>query len=270
MRLFGVIRKNIYKEPHTRKRVKHTSPATINFSIFRSTSPRGAVPLEKIKTKGKIMANIFDIFKEISTDRQSKANAPITHLIVGLGNPGDKYYNTRHNAGFLMMDYLSQRIGVSVDRVKFKALVGEAEIAGKRVLLLKPQTLMNASGLAVREAAAFYKIAPENILVFSDDISLDVGKVRLRMKGSDGGQKGLRSITTQINTDQFPRIHFGVGAKPHPDYDLADWVLSEFSKDEQTTIFSCFARAYDGVCRYLSGDSEGAVRICNAKGETNT
>ena len=216
------------------------------------------------------MANIFDIFKEISAGREAKANAPITHIIAGLGNPGDKYYNTRHNAGFLMMDYLSQKVGVKVDRVKFKSLCGEAEIGGKRVLLLKPQTLMNASGLAVKEAAAFYKIAPENILIFSDDTSLDVGRSRLRLKGSDGGQKGLRSIIREMGTEDFPRIRFGVGAKPHPDYDMADWVLSEFSKDEQKLLFSRFEPAYDGVCRYLSGDSDAAIRICNAKSEAGS
>ena len=209
------------------------------------------------------MANIFDIFKEISTEKASK-NAPITHLIVGLGNPGDKYFNTRHNAGFLMMDYLSQRAGVKVDRVKYKALVTEANLGGKRVLLMKPQTLMNASGLAVKEAAAFYKIEPENILVFSDDISLDVGRARMRLKGSDGGQRGLRSIIKEIGTDEFPRIRFGVGAKPHPDYDLADWVLSEFNKDEQHLLFARFEQVYDGVLRYLAEDSEAAIRLCNA------
>lgn len=213
------------------------------------------------------MANIFDIFKEISSQKESKS-APITHLIVGLGNPGDKYYNTRHNAGFLMMDYLSQRVGVKVDRVKFKALIAEATLAGKRVLLLKPQTFMNASGLAVREAAAFYKIAPANILVFSDDISLDVGRVRMRMKGSDGGQRGLRSIIKELGTDEFPRIRFGVGAKPHPDYDLATWVLSEFSKEDQKLLFARFEQVYDGTLRYLSGDSETAIRLCNASDKT--
>ncbi len=212
------------------------------------------------------MANIFDIFKEISTKKESSPT-PITHILVGLGNPGDKYYNTRHNAGFLMMDYLAERIGVTVDRIKFKALCGEATLAGKRVLLMKPQTLMNASGLAIKEAAAFYKIPPENILVFSDDISLDVGRSRMRMKGSDGGQKGLRSIITQMNTDDFPRIRFGVGAKPRPDYDLAAWVLSEFTKDEQKLLFSRFEQAYEGTLRYLAGDSETAIRICNAKSE---
>lgn len=212
------------------------------------------------------MANIFDIFKEISSQKESKS-APITHLIVGLGNPGDKYYNTRHNAGFLMMDYLAQRAGASIDRVKFKALCGEATLAGKRVLLLKPQTLMNNSGLAVREAAAFYKIDPANILVFSDDVSLDVGRSRLRLKGSDGGQKGLRSIIREMGTEEFPRIRFGVGAKPHPDFDMADWVLSEFNKDEQKLLFARFEPAYEAMLRYLSGDSDAAVRLCNAKSE---
>ena len=211
------------------------------------------------------MGNIFDIFKEISGERESKANQPITHLIVGLGNPGDKYFHTRHNAGFLMMDYVSQRANIRVDRVKFKALVGDGEMGGRRVLLMKPQTFMNLSGEAVAEAAKFYKIAPENILVFSDDVSLDVGRVRMRAKGSDGGQKGLRSITTLLGTQDFPRIKFGVGNKPHPDFDMADWVLSEFTKDEQAALFSCFEKAYDGILRYLAGDAEGAVQICNSK-----
>ena len=211
------------------------------------------------------MASIFDIFKEISSGREAKSTAPITHIIVGLGNPGEKYRITRHNAGFLMMDYFAERAGIRVDRSKFKALVGDGEIAGKRVLLMKPQTFMNLSGEAVAEAARFYKIAPENILVFSDDVSLDVGRVRMRGKGSDGGQKGLRSITTLLATQDFPRIKFGVGAKPHPYYDMADWVLSEFSKDEQKALFACFEKAYDGVLRYLSGDLDGAVQVCNSK-----
>lgn len=211
------------------------------------------------------MASIFDIFKEISSGREEKSNAPITHIIVGLGNPGEKYRITRHNAGFLMMDYLAERAGIRVDRSKFKALVGDGEIAGKRVLLMKPQTFMNLSGEAVAEAANFYKIAPENILVFSDDVSLDVGRMRLRQKGSDGGQNGLRNIILQLSSDAFPRLRFGVGKKPHPDYDLADWVLSEFTKEEQKVIFDCFGVAYDGVIKYLSGETEAAVQICNGK-----
>ena len=211
------------------------------------------------------MGNIFDIFNEISAGRVAKSNLPVTHIIVGLGNPGEKYANTRHNAGFRMLEYLSERCGIRVDSIKFKALVGDGEVGGKRVLLMKPQTYMNLSGEAVAEAARFYKIPPENIIVFSDDVSLDVGAVRMRKKGSDGGQKGLRSIVTIMGTQDFPRIKFGVGAKPHPDYDMADWVLSEFTKEEKTAIAACFPRAFDGVVKYLAGDPDAAVQACNSK-----
>ena len=210
------------------------------------------------------MSDIFALFKKIAKENETSP-VPITHLIVGLGNPGDKYYLTRHNAGFLMMDYLSQRLGVKIDRSKFKALTAEATIGGKRVLLMKPQTFMNASGEAVQAAAAFYKIPMENILVFSDDISLDVGRVRVRRKGSDGGQRGLRSIIRIMDTDEFPRIRFGVGEKPHPDYDLADWVLSEFNKAEQEKLFASFEKAFDGMQRVLDGDVDGAMQLCNGK-----
>lgn len=210
------------------------------------------------------MSDIFALFKKIAKENETSP-VPITHLIVGLGNPGDKYYLTRHNAGFLMMDYLSQRLGVKIDRSKFKALTAEATIGGKRVLLMKPQTFMNASGEAVQAAAAFYKIPMENILVFSDDISLDVGRVRVRRKGSDGGQRGLRSIITLMNCDEFPRMRFGIGEKPHPDYDLADWVLSEFNKAEQEQLFASFEKAYDGMLRVLDGDVDGAMQLCNGK-----
>lgn len=210
------------------------------------------------------MSDIFALFKKIAKENETSP-VPITHLIVGLGNPGDKYYLTRHNAGFLMMDYLSQRLGIKIDRSKFKALTAEATIGGKRVLLMKPQTFMNASGEAVQAAAAFYKIPMENILVFSDDISLDVGRVRVRRKGSDGGQRGLRSIITLMNCDEFPRMRFGIGEKPHPDYDLADWVLSEFNKAEQEQLFASFEKAYDGMLRVLDGDVDGAMQLCNGK-----
>ncbi len=210
------------------------------------------------------MTDIFALFKKIS-QVSATPPAPITHLIVGLGNPGDKYHLTRHNAGFLMMDYLAQRLNVKIDRSKFKALTAEATVGGKRVLLMKPQTFMNASGEAVQAAAAFYKIPMEHVLVFSDDISLDVGRIRVRRKGSDGGQRGLRSIIRIMNTDDFPRIRFGVGEKPHPDYDLADWVLSEFSKAEQEQLFASFEKAYDGMLRVLDGDIDGAMQLCNGK-----
>ena len=206
--------------------------------------------------------SIFDIFKQIESERPSAGGA-VTHLVVGLGNPGDKYYHTRHNAGFLTMDFISQKLGVKVNKIKFKSLVAEAEMGGKKVLLMKPQTLMNASGEAVREAAAFYKIPMENIIVISDDINLDVGKMRVRKSGSDGGQRGLRSIITLMGSDAFPRVRLGVGKKPHPDYDLADWVLSEFKKEEQELLFPCFEKAHDGIVKILGGDIDGAMQICN-------
>ena len=209
------------------------------------------------------MPDIFALFKKISKENDAPAT-PITHLIVGLGNPGDKYFYTRHNAGFLMMDYFAQRCGAQINKLKFKALVGEATVAGKRCLLMKPQTFMNLSGEAVQQAAAFYKIPMQNVLVFSDDTALDVGRVRVRRKGSDGGQKGLRSIIRIMDTDDFPRIRFGVGQKPHPDYDMADWVLSEFTKEEQKALFAAFEKAYDGAVKVLEGDIDGAMQLCNS------
>ncbi|MBR4031277.1 MAG: aminoacyl-tRNA hydrolase [Clostridia bacterium] len=211
------------------------------------------------------MSNIFDIFKKIEKEKSDKAQVAITHLVVGLGNPGDKYFYTRHNAGFLAMDYISQKCGATVNRSKFKSLVGEATIAGKRVLLMKPQTLMNASGDAVIEAANFYKIPIENIIVLSDDVNLDVGRMRVRKSGSDGGQRGLRSIITRMGSDNFPRIRFGVGQKPHPDYDMADWVLGTLSDADKKTLFDCFVVAYDGLEKILCGDVDGAMQVCNGK-----
>lgn len=210
------------------------------------------------------MADIFDIFKRIEKKEQSGPKT-VEYLVVGLGNPGDKYFSTRHNTGFLALDYISQSVGVTVKNLKFKALTADTVICGKRVLLMKPQTFMNLSGEAVREAASFYKIPPQNIIVISDDISLDVGRVRVRRKGSDGGQKGLRSIITLMNSDDIPRIKVGVGAKPHPDYDLADWVLSEFSKSDKELMFEAFKTVYAGLEKILSGDIDGAMMLCNHK-----
>lgn len=211
------------------------------------------------------MADIFDIFKKIEKERAEKAISPITHLVVGLGNPGDKYFYTRHNAGFLAMDYISQKCGATVNKSKFKALVGEATIAGKRVLLMKPQTFMNASGEAVKEAMSFYKIPIENVIVLSDDVNLDVGRMRVRKSGSDGGQKGLRSIITLTTSDNFPRIRFGVGKKPHPDYDMGDWVLGNLSESDKKAIFDCFVTGYEGLEKLLQGDVDGAMQVCNSK-----
>ncbi len=209
------------------------------------------------------MADIFELFRQISKKEDSGAS-PITHLVVGLGNPGDKYRFTRHNAGFLAVDYLAEQYGTRIDRIKFHALCGEAVIGGHRVLLMKPQTLMNASGLAVQEAAAFYKLSPEQILVISDDIAQDVGKMRIRRKGSAGGQKGLNDIITCMGTDAIPRLRMGVGKKPHPDYDLADWVLSELRAEDREKLFSTFPTAKQGIEKLLDGDFDGAMQICNS------
>ena len=209
------------------------------------------------------MADIFELFKQISKPTPA-STVPVTHIIVGLGNPGDKYVKTRHNAGFLAIDYMCEKYGFECKRAKWNALTGEAQMGDFRVLLMKPLTYMNNSGEAVRDAAKFYKIPMENILVFSDDISLEPGRARLRAKGSDGGQRGLRSIITLMGSDNFPRMKFGVGAKPHPDYDLADWVLSEFRDEEKKAIFGAFEQSYGAVIKYLEGDFEAAVQVCNS------
>ena len=212
------------------------------------------------------MADIFDIFKRLEQSKAPTAAAPITHLVVGLGNPGKQYALTRHNAGFLCMDTVCEKYGVSTDRSKFNALVGEATIAGARVLVMRPQTFMNCSGEAVAAAASFYKIEPAHIIVCSDDVSLDVGGMRVRGKGSDGGQKGLRSIIDELGTDAFPRIRFGVGKKPHPEYDMKDWVLSTFAPSELEKLRSLFPIACEGIERLIKGDLDGAMQICNRKG----
>lgn len=212
------------------------------------------------------MADIFDIFKKLERNRTAQATGPVTHLVVGLGNPGKEYRVTRHNAGFLCMDTICERYGATTDRSKFKSLVGEATIAGTRVLLMRPQTYMNASGEAVAAAAQFYRIAPEHIVVISDDVSLDVGGMRVRGKGSDGGQRGLRSIIEELGSDAFPRIRIGVGKKPHPDYDMKDWVLSNFAPTELEKVRTLFPVACDGLERLLRGDLDGAMQVCNRKG----
>ena len=169
------------------------------------------------------------------------------YLIAGLGNPGREYEHTRHNAGFLFLDALAERMQASVTRLKFQSLYADGELAGQRCLLLKPQTFMNNSGQAVREAAALYKIPPERILVVYDDISLAPGVLRIRRKGSDGGHNGIKSILYHLESDQFPRITLGVGKKPHPDYDLAAWVLSRFPDSDRALLDQAIERACDAA-----------------------
>lgn len=208
------------------------------------------------------MANIFDLFRKIEKDVPAAGGAP-AWLLVGLGNPGGNYANTRHNAGFLFIDHLAAAVGASVTRARFKALVGEATVGGARVLLMKPETYMNLSGEAVREAAAFYHIEPDHVIVICDDVTLDVGRLRVRGKGSDGGHNGIKSIVAQLGTDGFARVRVGVGKKPHPDYDLADWVLSAFSAAEGEILQKIFPIARRGVELLLAGDLAAAMQTCN-------
>lgn len=188
---------------------------------------------------------------------------PITHIVVGLGNPGWEYAGTRHNAGFLAIDYLAERLGVTIDRAKYRALVAEATVGERRVLLMKPQTFMNLSGEAVREAAAFYHVAPENVIVIYDDVTLDIGRLRVRGKGSDGGHNGMKSIIYQLKSDAFPRVRVGVGKKPHPDFDLADFVLSAFTAEEVKALTATFDTVKRGIELLLAGDLAAAQQVCN-------
>ena len=183
-------------------------------------------------------------------------------LIVGLGNPGEKYENTRHNVGFQVIDELAERQGKPVQRLKFKALTGLLTIGGEKALVLKPVTYMNLSGEAVRPAADFYKLPPERILVISDDVALAAGRLRIRAKGSAGGHNGLKSIIQHLGTDQFPRIRVGVGEKPHPDYDLADWVLGRPQGEDKKAIDGAVKRAADAVeCILSQGLERGMGRF---------
>lgn len=186
------------------------------------------------------------------------------YMIVGLGNPGAKYASTRHNTGFIFIDALSEEYNFSVNRLKFKALIGDAKIDGHRCLVMKPQTMMNLSGDAVKEAADFYKIPAEKIIVIFDDISLDVGRLRIRRSGSAGGHNGIKSIISRLSSEDFPRIKIGVGAKPEPDYDLADWVLSRFSKAEAKALENAVSSAVGALALMLGGNTEEAMSRYNS------
>lgn len=172
---------------------------------------------------------------------------PVEYIIAGLGNPGREYEATRHNTGFIAMDALSKSVGADVSKIKFKSLCGDAKIAGRRCLLMKPQTFMNASGEAIRDAAQFYKIPMDHVIVMYDDISLEPGNLRVRPKGSAGGHNGIKSIIYLSGTDVFPRVKIGVGAKPNPEYDLASWVLGKPQKEDAEKIMEAVARADKAV-----------------------
>ncbi len=196
--------------------------------------------------------------------RNKEFSSNFDFMIVGLGNPGKQYEITRHNAGFICLDLLAQKHSISVKKLKFKSLMGEGRIEGKRCLLLKPQTFMNLSGEAVRDAAEFYKIPAENIIVIYDDISLDPGKLRIRRKGSDGGHNGMKNILYHLKSDNFPRIKIGVGAKPNPEYDLADWVLSRFSSAEYKQIKEAADKSVGAVEYIVGGNIDKAMSDYNS------
>ncbi len=210
----------------------------------------------------------MDIFEKLRALRakesaKEEAAGPPCWLIVGLGNPGTQYEYTRHNAGFLALDKLAEKAGVKIDRIKFKGLTAAATVAGQRALLLKPQTFMNKSGESVREAMDFYKIPPERTVVLFDDISLPVGALRVRRKGSDGGHNGMKNIILLAGSDQFPRVKLGIGAKPHPDYNLADWVLSHFSVEEGKLLEPALLHGAEAAELLVSGKADEAMNRFN-------
>lgn len=185
------------------------------------------------------------------------------YLVVGLGNPGREYEETRHNVGFLTLDLLAERKNLPIQKLKYRALTNTAAFGASRALLMKPQTYMNLSGESVGEAARFFKIPPERVLVISDDTDLPVGKLRVRRQGSAGGHNGLKSLIAHLGTEKFPRVKLGVGAKPHPDYEMADWVLGRFQGEERLLIREAVARAADAVELILSRGLDEAMARYN-------
>ena len=207
------------------------------------------------------MDKLFSLFKQIETEKVPAA--PIDFMVVGLGNPGDKYRYTRHNTGFLALSYMAQKLNFDISKARFNALCGEAMLGTHRTLFLLPQTFMNNSGEAVRPAMDFYKIPVERVLVVYDDISLPCGKLRIRPSGSAGGHNGIKSIIEHTGTENFPRIKIGVGEKPHPEMDLADWVLSGFSQEERAVLFEKFDKAYQAATLIADGKINEAMNRCN-------
>ena len=207
--------------------------------------------------------SIFDIFKQLENKEPAPTGA-VEYIIVGLGNPGTEYENTRHNIGFMTIDTLCEKYKVSCKKLKFKSLTCDVMISGKRCLIMKPSTFMNKSGEAVTEAMSFYKIPPERTIIVFDDISLEPGKMRIRRKGSDGGHNGIKNIIYLSGADTFPRIKMGVGAKPHPDYNLADWVLGHFKKEDGEKLEQCFKNAVAALELMVDGKTDQAMNKFNS------
>ena len=214
------------------------------------------------------MENIFDLVRRIASDASPAQNiSPVEWLVVGLGNPGAEYARSRHNAGFMAMDHMTETLGFAVNKSKFRALTGEFRIAGKKILAMKPQTYMNASGESVRDAAEFYNIPSEHILVIYDDISLAPGRMRIRKKGSPGGHNGIENIIYQLNSDEFPRIKIGVGSPP-PGYShdqLISWVLGTIPEADRAAFIDRIKDVPSAVEMIISDNIDGAMGIFNGR-----
>lgn len=208
--------------------------------------------------------SIFDLFKQIESQTPAVTGPP-EFIIAGLGNIGAKYHNTRHNAGFLMIDAFAEQCGAKFGKHQFKSDTAAAECGGRRVLLLKPDTLMNLSGQAVTEAMQFYQLPPERVIIIYDDINLNVGELRIRKKGSDGGHNGIKNIIYLSGADTFQRIRVGIGKKPHPDYDLAAWVLSAFSPEELKTLAETAKNVCGALPLMLEGKTDLAMNRYNTQ-----
>ena len=207
---------------------------------------------------------MYDLFEKLkSLSAKPTVTGTPEYLVVGLGNPEPKYDTTRHNAGFMAIDHIAAKAGCKVNQLKFKSLCGLCELEGKKVMLLKPTTYMNLSGESVGQAARFYKIPPERVLVISDDVALPQGKLRIRRSGSAGGHNGLKNIIAHLGTDQFPRLKVGVGGKPYPDSDMADWVLGKFTGQDKAAMEQAIAKAADAVACLLEHGIDQAMAKFN-------
>lgn len=206
------------------------------------------------------MADIFDIFKALEKDRVSN-NVPVTYIVAGLGNPGDKYHFNRHNVGFLTLDCIEQELNFKTKKLKFKSLCDDAMVGNARVLFMRPQTFMNDSGEAIKAAADFYKIPPKNVVIIYDDVSLPAGKMRLRKKGSAGGHNGIKSIIAHLGTDEFPRIKIGVGAPV--DGNMIGWVLGDIPKSDQDGVFKCMMNVLPCIELIVSDNTDKAMNMYN-------
>lgn len=207
--------------------------------------------------------NLEEIFAKLKASRKPEPTGAVEWLIAGLGNPGREYEATRHNVGFITLDRFAEREKFDIKKIKFKSLIADTMVEGKRCIVMKPSTYMNNSGEAVGECARFYKIPPEHILVIYDDINFDPGVLRIRKSGSDGGHNGMKSIIYHLNSNAFARIRMGVGAKPHPDYNLADWVLSRFSEKEKKDVEAAVDNACQAIKLIVAGKIDEAMNRFN-------